>query len=78
MSFETRKSFLATRFLTATQTVHTLLDQIKMLEEDTNTPIVEKRMQIEKIREEISKVGTEIDSIKKEITLLKQQKYNIN
>lgn len=50
--------------------------QMKLIEEDTETPNNEKILQIKKIIAELSKVGTEIDSIKKEITIIRN--YNLN
>jgi hypothetical protein len=71
-----QKDLLASRLFVTTSKLYSLIGKIKEIEEDSQTPTIEKISQIKKIREEMSKVGTEIDSIKKEITLLNKYKLN--
>ena len=69
-------SLLSSKMLIAIYTVNDLLAQIKKIESDVQTPVIEKLSKIKNIREEISKVGGEIDNIKREITLLSSLQIN--
>jgi division protein CdvB (Snf7/Vps24/ESCRT-III family) len=69
-------TILGAKLLIAIDAVKSLTAKIKELEEDMQTPVIQKLSQIKKIKEELSKVGTEIDMIKKSIKLLSD--YHIN
>lgn len=76
MDSKIRKIQLATKMSLHIHTLQKLFLQIKYIENDTQTPVKDKNLQIKKIREELSKVGAEIDIIKKEIKLINT--YNLN
>jgi hypothetical protein len=63
-------SLLGVEMLIAVNNLKDLLEQIKKIEDDVQTPTIEKLSKIKNIKEEISKVSVEIDSIKERSTLL--------
>ena len=76
MSTEVRKANLSIKMMVCVHTLKNLLQQIKVIEADAQTPVNDRLLQIKKIQEELSKVGMEIDNIKKEIKLMRT--YNLN
>jgi hypothetical protein len=69
-------SLWETKMLIAVQTIKDLLAEISKIENDTQTPTIEKISKTKNIRQEISKVSLQIDNIKREITILTT--HNIN
>ena len=67
---------LQDKLLICRNTLQDLTMQIKKIEEDTQTPAIEKFPQIKIIREEIVKVGMEIDKLKNEIKLMSVYRVN--
>ena len=69
-------SLLSTKMLIAVHTIKDLLAQIKKIEDDSQTPTIEKLSKIKNIKEEMTKVSAEIDFIKRECTLLTSRNVN--
>jgi hypothetical protein len=69
-------TILGARLSIAIGTVKMLMQKIREIEADAQTPAIQKLFEIKKIKEELSKVGEEIDSIKREITLLNEYRVN--
>lgn len=69
-------TILGARLSIAISTIKMLMQKIREIETDMQTPAIQKLSEIKKIKKELSKVGEEIDNIKEEIKLLNAYRVN--